>query len=120
MNAQATFSQRMSSGMVGRLPYERMPTRKIFAVTQKNTTIVAIATTIDNATCHIGGSDTSVRTYMVSGPNTGESEKPTARLDSGLVRMPAIRNHGSIMIMVIGAMSCCASFSELQTEPPIA
>jgi hypothetical protein len=30
----ATFSQRQSSGIVGRLPYDRMPVRKIFAVTQ--------------------------------------------------------------------------------------
>ena len=70
--------------------------------------------------CVIGGSPTSVRTNIVSGPNTGASEKPTASGESGLVMMAAIRNQGSIMIMVIGMMSCCASFSELQAAPPMA
>jgi len=32
--------------MVGRFPYERMPTRKIFAVIQKNIRMVAIETRI--------------------------------------------------------------------------
>src|SRR5262245_7489673 len=116
----ATRIHLMSSGSVGRFPYERMPTRKIFEVTQKNAEIVAMAITIESRTCHIGGSETSVRTYIVSGPKTGESEKATLSVDSGFVRIAAMRNHGSIMTMVIGAMSCCASFSELHTAPPMA
>src|SRR6266849_4198962 len=97
-----------------------MPTRKILAVTQKKARMVAIEMAIDNRMCHTGGSETSVRTNMVIGPNTGDSEKPTDSDESGLVMMATIRNHGSIMIMEIGAMSCCASFSELQTAPPMA
>ena len=53
-----------------------MPTRKIFAVTQKKQQMVAMETAIDSATCHAGGSETSVRTNIVSGPKTGLSEKP--------------------------------------------
>ena len=34
--SQATLSQRQSSAGLGRLPYDRIPTRKIFAVIQKN------------------------------------------------------------------------------------
>src|SRR4029079_16415583 len=93
---QATLSQRTSSGIVGRFPYDRMPTRKIFAVIQKKTEIVTIETAMDRRTCHIGGSATSVRTNMVSGPNTGASEKPIASDESGFVMIAAIMNHGSI------------------------
>ena len=52
-----------------------MPTRKIFAVTQKKTKIVASETPIDSRMCQTGGSETSVRTNIVIGPKTGESEK---------------------------------------------
>src|SRR5712692_9265559 len=97
-----------------------MPRRKILAVAQKKTKIVAMETAMDSRMCHTGGSETSVRTNMVIGPKTGESEKPTASDESGLVMMATIMNQGSIMIMEIGAMSCCASFSELQTAPPMA
>src|SRR6266540_821352 len=120
INGQATFTHLHNSGMVGRFPYERMPTRKIFAVAQKKAAIVAMEMRIDNRMCHMGGSATSVRTYIVIGPKTGAREKPTERFESGFVMMATRRNHGSIMIMVIGAMSCCASFSELQIAPPIA
>ena len=82
--------------------------------------IVAIETPIVVAICSGGGSATSVRMNIVIGPKTGASEKPTAILESGLVMRPASRNHGSIITIEIGAMSCCASFSELQTAPPIA
>src|SRR6266545_2779967 len=118
--AQAIFNHRHSSPIVGRLPYERMPTRKIFAVTQKNTQIVAMETAIEIRRCTIGGSETSARTNIVSGPKTGEREKPMARPESGLVMIANIRNHGSIISIEIGAISCCASFSELQTAPAIA
>src|SRR5216684_9413800 len=97
-----------------------MPTRKIFAVTEKNTTIVAIETAIDSRMCQTGGSETRVRTNIVIGPKTGESEKATDILLSGFVMITNMRNHGSIMIMEIGAISCCASFSLLQTAPPMA
>src|SRR2546430_839177 len=83
--AHATFIQRHSSGIVGRFPYERMPTRKIFAVAQKKTKMVAMETAIDRAMCHIGGSDATVRANIVTGPNTGISEKATAICESGLV-----------------------------------
>ena len=105
---------------MGRFPYDRIPTRKIFAVNQKNTAIVASETAIVVITCVIGGSATSVRMNIVIGPNTGASEKPTARPESGFVIRPASRIQGSIMINVMGAMSCCASRSELHTAPPIA
>src|SRR5712691_6242683 len=110
-DGQATFTHLQSSGSVGRLPYERIPTRKIFAVAQKKAAIVAMETRIDSRMCQMGGSETSVRTYIVIGPNTGASEKPTERFESGLVMMPKSRNHGSIMSSVMGMMSCCASFS---------
>src|SRR5438309_10771975 len=97
-----------------------MPTRKILAVTQKKARIVAMEIAIDSRMCHTGGSETSVRTNIVIGPKTGEREKATDIVASGLVMITNIRNHGSIMIMEIGAMSCCASFPELQTEPPMA
>ena len=70
--------------------------------------------------CHTGGSVTSVRTNIVIGPKTGESEKPTANGASGLMMIGIIRNQGIIMTIMIGAMNCCASFSELQTAPAIA
>src|SRR5688572_6600040 len=116
----ATLIQRQSSGIVGRLPYDRIPTRKIFAVAQKNTAIVAMEIRIVRAMCHIGGSATRIRTYIVIGPKTGESENATDSGESGFVMIATRRNHGSIMIIVMGAMSCCASFSELLTAPPIA
>src|SRR4051794_41049712 len=99
MIAQATFTQRHSSGNVGRFPYDRMPTLKIFAVIQKKRAMVTIDTPIVVRTWDIGGSATSVRMNIVIGQNTGASEKPTARPESGLVISPASRNHGSIMIM---------------------
>src|SRR5438552_4586037 len=67
----ATFIHRHSSGIVGRLPYERMPTRKIFAVAQKKAAIVTRETRIETAMCQSGGSETSVRTNIVIGPKTG-------------------------------------------------
>src|SRR5947209_7654939 len=108
--SHATLSHLHSSGMVGRFPYERMPTRKIFAVAQKKAKIVAMEMAIESRMCHTGGSETSVRTNIVIGPNTGESDMPTDIVESGLVMIANIRNHGSIMIMEIGAMSCWASF----------
>src|SRR5712692_9491486 len=97
-----------------------MPIRKIFAVAQKKAQMVAIDTRMDTTMCHMGGSATSVRTYIVIGSNTGASDNPMAMFESGFVMMPTSRNHGSIISIVIGMMSCCASFSELQTAPPIA
>src|SRR3954471_2408997 len=97
-----------------------MPTRKIFAVIQKNAQMVAMETAIEISRCVNGGSETSARTNIVSGPNTGESEKAMASPESGLVMMANIRNQGIIISMEIGAMSCCASFSELQMAPAMA
>src|SRR5215213_11517326 len=87
----ATLSQRQSSGIVGRLPYDRMPTRKILPVTQKKTRIVAKETAIEVATCQSGGSLTSVRTNIVIGPHTGASEKPTASFESGFMMIGIMR-----------------------------
>src|SRR5215212_9209662 len=106
--------------MVGRFPYERMPTRKIFAVAQKKTRMVTSDTPIDSAMCHSGGSEATVRANIVTGPNTGASEKPTESDESGLVMMAIIMNHGSIMIIWIGAISCCASLSVLHAAPATA
>src|SRR5829696_3205021 len=100
--------------MVGRLPYERMPTRKIFAVTQKKTRIVAIDTEIATRMCQTGGSLTSVRTNMVIGAKIGESENATANGASGLSTIGIIRIQGMSMISMIGPMNCCASRSVLQ------
>src|SRR5258708_4233750 len=97
-----------------------MPTRKIFAVAQKNAATVAIETAIVIAICESGGSAIRMRTNIVSGPNTGASDRPTTNGESGFVIRTMIRNHGSIIDIVIGAMSCCASFSELQIAPPTA
>src|SRR5258708_2898846 len=116
----ATFIQRRNSGIVGRLPYERMPTRKIFAVAQKNPATVAMETRMLSAICDIGGSATRIRTNIVNGPNTGAIERPTTNGESGFVIRTMIRNHGNIIDIVIGAMSCCASLSELQIAPPTA
>src|SRR5258705_4154430 len=107
LRAYATFIQRHSSGIVGRLPYERIPTRKIFAVPQKKTKIVASDTTIDTAMCHTGGSEATVRANMVTGPNTGIIEKATAIEESGLVMIGIITNHGTIITIWMGIMSCC-------------
>src|SRR5581483_271318 len=116
----ATFNHRTSSGIVGRLPYDRIPTRKIFAVTRKKSVMVAIETRTVRTMCHSGGSATSVRRNIVIGPKTGASEKPTASDESGFVISTATKNHGDIISIVIGAIICCASFSELQTAPAIA
>src|SRR6478672_3392495 len=97
-----------------------MPTRKIFAVTQRKSAIVAIETRIETAIWIGGGSETSVRTYIVIGPKTGDIEKVVASVESGLVIRPTTRNHGRNITIVIGAISCCASRSELQAAPPIA
>src|SRR5512142_2905020 len=97
-----------------------MPMRKIFEVIHISPAIVASEMAIEIRMCVIGGSPTSVRTNMVSGPNTGASENATVSVESGLVMIAAMRNHGSIMIIVMGMISCCASFSELQAAPPIA
>jgi hypothetical protein len=63
--------------MVGRFPYDRIPTRKTFAVAQKNTAMVTSETAMETAMCHAGGSDATTRANMVTGPKTGASEKPT-------------------------------------------
>src|ERR1041385_5816820 len=86
--------------MVGRFPYDRMPTRKTFAVTRKKSVMVMMETTIETAMCQSGGSATSVRRNMVIGPKTGASEKPTASCESGFVINTATRNQGSIISMV--------------------
>src|SRR6266705_2483645 len=97
-----------------------MPTRKIFAVTHMKRAMVASDTAIEIAIWVAGGSETSVRTYIVIGPKTGDIEKAVERVASGLVMSTTRMNHGRNITMVIGAISCCASRSELQAAPPIA
>src|ERR1051326_7810955 len=97
-----------------------MPTRKIFAVTQRKNAIVAIETTIEMAIWNAGGSETSVRTYIVIGPNTGDMEKLVESVESGLVIRTSRMNHGRNITIVIGAINCCASRSELHAAPPMA
>src|SRR2546423_247005 len=97
-----------------------MPTRKIFAVAQKKTTMVTTETAIDSATCHAGGSEATVRANIVTGPNTGDSDRPTASDESGLVMIGIMTNHGTIMIIWIGAMSCPAFLSVLHAAPATA
>ena len=96
----ATFIQRHNSGMVGRFPYDRIPTRKIFAVISRKAATVAAETIIDTRTCTIGGSLTSVRTNIVSGPNTGAIDNTTNIGVSGLVMSGPIKNTGSIITMI--------------------
>src|ERR1043165_1218878 len=97
-----------------------MPTRKIFAVIQKKARIVAMETAMEIRICRNGGSETEVRTNIVSGPHTGATDNAITRPESGLVTIKTMTNHGSIMSIETGAMSCCASFSELHTAPAIA
>src|SRR6266550_3820762 len=97
-----------------------MPTRKIFAVIHMKSAMVAMETAMEIAMCNGGGSETSVRTYIVIGPKTGDIEKEVESVESGLVMSTTTRNHGRNMTIVIGAMSCCASRSELHAAPPMA
>src|SRR5437899_2722307 len=120
LRAYATFIQRHNSGMVGRFPYERMPTRKTFAVAQKKTKMVTSETTIDTAMCQIGGSDATVRANIVTGPKTGISENATAICESGLVMIGIMTNHGIIITNWMGAIICCASLSVLHAAPAMA
>ena len=53
--------------------------------------------TIDSAMCHIGGSEATVRANIVTGPNTGASENPTASDESGFVMIGNIKNQGIII-----------------------
>lgn len=64
---QAAFSQRQSSGIVGRFPVARRPARKIFAVAFKRNAIVAMERRSESATCHAGGSETRIRMNIVIG-----------------------------------------------------
>src|SRR5258708_11011131 len=66
----ATFIQRHNSGIVGRLPYERMPTRKIFAVAQKNPATVAMETRMLSAICDIGRPATRNPRHIPHGSDT--------------------------------------------------
>ena len=71
---QPVFTHLMISGRLGRLPYMRMPIRKMRAAAQTTPKIATISSTTDRAISHQGGICDVIRMIMIMGEKNAVRE----------------------------------------------